>query len=61
MQRPGEIKNVLEKIHARVRIGNFVWASGSGHWKVCGSREKFSGKEERVERVGETRQGAWPA
>ena len=27
------------------RIGNFVWASGSGVEDVCGSRENFSGGE----------------
>ena len=27
------------------RIGNFVWASGSGVGDVCGSRENFSGGE----------------
>ena len=26
-------------------IGDFVWASGDGREKVCGTREKFRGKE----------------
>ena len=49
MQRPGKIENALEKIYARARkvlyhrIGNFVWASGSGQREFGGSRKKFSG------------------
>ena len=52
MHRPGKIKNLKKKIHARARkvlqhgIGNFVWASGSGRGKVGGNRNKFSRKEE---------------
>ena len=48
MQRPTEIENVLEKIHAIARkvlqhgIGDFVWAGGS-----C---EKFNGGEGGSER-----------
>ena len=55
MQRPGEIENVKKKIHARARkmlqhrIGNFVWANGSGRGEVGGSRKKFSEGERRVE------------
>ena len=57
MRRPGEIKDVKKKIHARARnmlehgIGNFVWASGSGggRGEVGGSRKKFSGGERRAE------------
>ena len=51
MQRPGKIKNMKKKIHARARkmlkdgIGNFGWASGSGRGEICGSRKKFSGEE----------------
>ena len=56
MRRPGEIKDVKKKIHARVRkvlkhgIGNFVWASGSGQGEVGGSyknsvREKGEQKD----------------
>ena len=51
MQRPREIQNVLEKIHARARkvlqhgIGCFIWANGSGRGEVRGSRKKFSGGE----------------
>ena len=56
MQRPGKIKNMKEKIHARARkvlfhgIVDFVSARGSGLGEVCGSRNKFNGKERRAER-----------
>ena len=30
------------------RIGNFVWASGTGQGEVRGSRKKFSGGEGRA-------------
>ena len=55
MQRPGKIKNVQEKIHAKARnvlqhsIGNFVWARGSGRGEVYGSSEKFNRGEEGAE------------
>ena len=54
MQSIAEIENV-KKIHARARkmiqhrIGNFVWASGSGGEKVGGSRKNFSGRGRRAE------------
>ena len=35
---------------ALARIGNFVWVSGSGQGKVCGSCEKFIEKEVGAER-----------
>ena len=43
-----KIENVKKKIHARPRkmlwhkIGNFVWASGSGRGEVRSSCKKFS-------------------
>ena len=55
MQRPGELKIVKKKIHARAKrvlwhgIGIFVWASGSGRGEVGGSRKKFNVGEGRAE------------
>ena len=49
MQSPGEVEDVKKKIHARARkmlkrrMGNFVWASGSGGGKAGGSFKKFKG------------------
>ena len=55
MRRPGKIEDMKKKIYARARkmlqhrIGNFVWASGSGGKKVGGSLKKFSRGERRAE------------
>ena len=52
MRSPGQIEDE-KKIHARARnvlqhrIGNFVWASGSGQ-EVRGSCKKFSRRERRA-------------
>ena len=54
MKKSRKIKNV--KIHARAKkvlwhgIDNIICAIDSGRKEVCGSREKFSGGEERAER-----------
>ena len=51
MQSPGKIEDVKKKIHARARkmlqhkIGNFVWASGSGQGYVGGSRKNSVGEK----------------
>ena len=33
-------------VYFNIGVGNFVWTSGSGRGEVCGSRNKFSGREE---------------
>ena len=54
MQSPGEIKDVKKKIHARARkilqhrIGNFVWASGSGGERLeAAAKNSVGGKGEQ--------------
>ena len=69
MQRPGKIKDVKKKIHAKTSevlqhgVDNSIWTLSGGREGAGGSREKFNGDEEsrkRNEFLQEKRAGGAP-